>query len=121
MASLSSNAGRSFHTMTKTAPCEDWYAEDTYRGKRNDPAGPETGTMRVHRGGGWSSAPDRCRSASPSGVIRPNTEARTWAFGLSSNPWERDILNLHTTGRILVVVSLLGAPFASAAETGRIK
>ncbi len=45
--------------------CEDWYAEDAYpMKKRIDPTGPETGTMRVHRGGGWSSAPERCRSAS---------------------------------------------------------
>ena len=45
--------------------CEDWYAEDAYpKNKRIDPTGPETGTLRVHRGGGWSSAPDRCRSAS---------------------------------------------------------
>jgi len=45
--------------------CEDWYAEDAYpRSSRTDPTGPKTGTMRVHRGGGWSSAPERCRSAS---------------------------------------------------------
>jgi sulfatase modifying factor 1 len=45
--------------------CEDWFDEDAYAGtKPIDPTGPESGTKRVHRGGGWSSAPERCRSAS---------------------------------------------------------
>jgi len=33
----------------------DWYAEDYYaRSPKQDPRGPETGTGRVQRGGGWS-------------------------------------------------------------------
>lgn len=45
--------------------CEDWYHKDTYADvQRIDPKGPDTGSTRVHRGGGWSSAPERCRSAS---------------------------------------------------------
>ena len=45
--------------------CEDWFDENAYGNReRIDPTGPESGTKRVHRGGGWSSAPERCRSAS---------------------------------------------------------
>jgi sulfatase modifying factor 1 len=34
--------------------CHDWYAVDTYRQcRRFDPRGPETGKMRVRRGGSW--------------------------------------------------------------------
>ena len=45
--------------------CEDWFDENAYGAtKRIDPTGPDSGSRRVHRGGGWSSAPERCRSAS---------------------------------------------------------
>ncbi|WP_197442846.1 formylglycine-generating enzyme family protein [Lignipirellula cremea] len=45
--------------------CEDWFDENAYGNtKRIDPTGPDSGSKRVHRGGGWSSAPERCRSAS---------------------------------------------------------
>jgi len=45
--------------------CEDWYDPTGYSGQRQtDPKGPASGERRVHRGGGWSSAPERCRSAS---------------------------------------------------------
>ena len=44
--------------------CEDWYVPDNYTGDRQkDPTGPASGKARVHRGGGWSSSPIRCRSA----------------------------------------------------------
>jgi formylglycine-generating enzyme required for sulfatase activity len=44
--------------------CEDWYAPNSYASeKQTDPVGPASGKARVHRGGGWSSATHRCRSA----------------------------------------------------------
>jgi len=46
--------------------CNDWYAEGKgYYGEspRNDPTGPDTGSIRVGRGGGWNYPPHRCRSA----------------------------------------------------------
>ncbi len=42
--------------------CTDWYGP--YTGNDLiDPAGPETGTQRIIRGGWWQSVPDGCRSA----------------------------------------------------------
>jgi formylglycine-generating enzyme required for sulfatase activity len=38
--------------------CADWYAEDYYaRSPVDDPKGPDKGTVRVRRGGGWNSFP----------------------------------------------------------------
>lgn len=37
--------------------CSDWYGEDYYANSiHKNPSGPETGTARVLRGGGWSSS-----------------------------------------------------------------
>ena len=45
--------------------CENWYDPKGYaEGKQTDSMGPASGTRKVHRGGGWSSAANRCRSAS---------------------------------------------------------
>ena len=45
--------------------CADWYG--TYPGSSvTDPQGPDTGSVRVIRGGGCSSKPDYCRSAARS-------------------------------------------------------
>jgi formylglycine-generating enzyme required for sulfatase activity len=44
--------------------CADWYARDYYRkSPKVDPGGPADGTLRVTRGGGWSSTGRDCRSA----------------------------------------------------------
>jgi formylglycine-generating enzyme required for sulfatase activity len=38
--------------------CADWYGEDYYsRSPVDDPPGPDSGTRRVRRGGGWNSFP----------------------------------------------------------------
>jgi formylglycine-generating enzyme required for sulfatase activity len=44
--------------------CNDWH-DSFYYGKspRRDPPGPESGSSRVIRGGGWSSSGENCRSA----------------------------------------------------------
>ena len=45
----------------------DWW-EDNYEGAASkDPQGPETGTGRVVRGGGWGTLPQHCRVARRSG------------------------------------------------------
>ena len=41
--------------------CSDWYGEALSGGI--DPVGPERGSRRVYRGGGWWGEPGRCRSA----------------------------------------------------------
>lgn len=42
--------------------CQDWYGE--YEGGRvQDPPGPQSGSDRVFRGGGWSAIARNCRSA----------------------------------------------------------
>jgi len=43
--------------------CSGWYGE-YQNDKVTDPAGPENGTFRVERGGGWFDTPSYCRSAS---------------------------------------------------------
>ncbi|MBT3202139.1 MAG: SUMF1/EgtB/PvdO family nonheme iron enzyme [Phycisphaerales bacterium] len=49
--------------------CADWYARDYYKTAPNvDPLGPETGSTRVIRGGGWMSSPPRCRAAGRTGI-----------------------------------------------------
>ena len=45
--------------------CSDWYG-DTLPGGA-DPVGPEGGSIRVLRGGGWWNLPDLCRSADRDG------------------------------------------------------
>jgi len=49
--------------------CSDWYGEKYYdecvaKGGEENPAGSETGSNRVIRGGSWSGSEGRCRSAS---------------------------------------------------------
>lgn len=43
--------------------CQDWYAEQLPGGHRVDPRGPDSGWVRVTRGGAWYSSPWRLRSA----------------------------------------------------------
>ena len=48
--------------------CSDWYGETYYddckaKGVVENPAGPETGSKRVLRGGGWNYIAEYCRSA----------------------------------------------------------
>lgn len=44
--------------------CADWYGKDYYaRSPVDDPQGPESGTRRVRRGGGWNSFPLWARAA----------------------------------------------------------
>jgi uncharacterized protein (TIGR02996 family) len=49
--------------------CSDWYAADYYgKSPPQDPPGPSEGSLRVSRGGGWSSLGQGCRSADRSGL-----------------------------------------------------
>jgi formylglycine-generating enzyme required for sulfatase activity len=58
--------------------CLDWFG--TYPGgSATNPVGPDSGSFRVYRGGGWRSGGKHCRSA-----FRPNTatDDRGYALGL---------------------------------------
>ena len=53
--------------------CSDWYGGTYYdeckaKGIVTNPAGPETGSLRVIRGGGWGDAAGSCRSADRGGL-----------------------------------------------------
>ncbi|MBP3693512.1 MAG: formylglycine-generating enzyme family protein, partial [Thermoguttaceae bacterium] len=44
--------------------CSDWYASDYYvESPTSDPTGPNSGSVRVDRGGSWLSNAELCRSA----------------------------------------------------------
>jgi formylglycine-generating enzyme len=44
--------------------CADWYGEDYYgMSPADDPKGPDSGVVRVRRGGSWLDRPDYCGSA----------------------------------------------------------
>jgi formylglycine-generating enzyme required for sulfatase activity len=44
--------------------CQDWYSTGYYHeSPPTDPQGPEQGSLRVFRGGGWLDTPQFCRSA----------------------------------------------------------
>jgi len=58
--------------------CLDWYGELADH-RQIDPSGPETGTLRVVRGGGWSALPEECRSASRTG-LSPSSANSTVGF-----------------------------------------
>lgn len=48
--------------------CQDWYGSTYYSSSViNNPAGPDTGSRRVHRGGSWHSSAGNCRVANRNG------------------------------------------------------
>ena len=55
-----------------------WYAESYANAKDRDPAGPDSGTLRVLRGGGWFDDPDFCRAAIR---YRGSPDSRLYYFG----------------------------------------
>ena len=50
--------------------CEDWHSYEYYlKTPANDPVGPQSGSLRVFRGGSWSDSATNCRSAYRSMVL----------------------------------------------------
>jgi formylglycine-generating enzyme required for sulfatase activity len=60
--------------------CSDWYGEDTYTIRlQRDPPGPETGVLRVLRGGSWRHSPSCARSAYRN-ALAPHQKDRATGF-----------------------------------------
>lgn len=59
--------------------CADWYGPDYSSRLAIDPRGPETGVLRVIRGGSWKEIAARCRSAARQG-LNPNTAQEDVGF-----------------------------------------
>ena len=60
--------------------CSDWYDENYYRNSPSeDPQGPQSGQLRVLRGGSWGSGPQDLRASYrgrfPPGLRRPDVAA----------------------------------------------
>ena len=55
--------------------CQDWYGKDYNKTSLvDDPMGPDSGSYRVLRGGGWNSPPRICRSANREGATPVNRD-----------------------------------------------
>jgi len=79
MAWYDKNSGRKTHPVRQKQPnkwnlydmhgnvwewCSDWYGKDYYtESPTSDPTGPNSGSYRVCRGGGWDDVAEICRSA----------------------------------------------------------
>lgn len=60
--------------------CRDWHGDNTKSAKR-DPLGPDSGTMRVRRGGSWFKYGYLCRSANRN-YAHPGSRYQTTGFRL---------------------------------------
>jgi len=65
--------------------CQDWYDSDYPAGSVTDPTGPDTGSARVGRGGGWDSGVGYCRSAFRS-LNSPGGRGSGLGFRLALSP-----------------------------------
>lgn len=65
--------------------CWDWYCP--YEGNAVDPKGPETGEIRVFRGGSWGEGASECRAANRDGFSpTPATDNYGFRIALNSTP-----------------------------------
>ena len=65
----------------------DWFADGFVRGQVRNPKGPDSGTARVVRGGGWYDAPERL-SSTRRWHASPDTRADDIGFRCAKNPAE---------------------------------
>jgi formylglycine-generating enzyme required for sulfatase activity len=72
---------------------QDWFGDYSEQAQ-TDPSGPESGSVRVGRGGGWRGGAGYCRSAYR-GFWGPGVRARGLGFRLSrTGPWPLDAFTL---------------------------
>ena len=64
--------------------CEDWFAPYP-GGEQVDPVGPDTGTFKVVRGGGWNSMKNSCRTTNR-GWTEPFNCYRSFGFRIARTP-----------------------------------
>jgi len=65
--------------------CSDWYEADYYKiSSEKNPAGPETGRLKVHRGGSWYNTPKILRITNRR-ASKPVTQNATIGFRLVKN------------------------------------
>jgi sulfatase modifying factor 1 len=90
------NAGGSVHEVRQKTPnafglfdrsggagewCSDWYGTGYYlESPRDDPPGPDTGFLKVVRGGAWETHARFCRSASRHRVAPDYLQSTTYGF-----------------------------------------
>jgi formylglycine-generating enzyme required for sulfatase activity len=68
--------------------CSDWFSEDYYANSpQEDPTGPESGSLRVYRGGSWNVAARGCRSAHRNGRA-PGIRSIIVGFRVAFSPLE---------------------------------
>ena len=74
---------------------QDWYSKNYYQeGPRENPSGPQTGSGRVIRGGGWGDDAGRCRSAIRRYAV-PGFRISLLGFRLARDgAWPSDIFTL---------------------------
>jgi len=66
--------------------CADWYDKDYYADSpTDDPPGPETGSYRVFRGGGWALVAGTCRAAVRHGLA-PHIRVGVLGFRVAADP-----------------------------------
>ena len=98
VAWYSRNSGRTTHPVKTKSPnelglydmsgnvwewCNDWYDSDYYNNSTSsNPRGPQSGSCRVYRGGGWECTPERCRVACR-GYASPGNAESSLGFRLA--------------------------------------
>jgi len=65
--------------------CQDWHGGDG-SDSATDPTGPESGSYRVYRGGGWYYTAQYARSANRFGYTPDNRGSTPWGSGCSAVP-----------------------------------
>lgn len=80
--------------------CVDRWDENFYAiSPADDPRGPETGSLRVIRGGSWKDEVGGCRAASRSGFV-PVGRLQHVGFRVAADPSEEDVLPSPKADRV---------------------
>ena len=79
-------SGSTICTEMPGSGAQDWYGAEYYaKSPADDPTGPDSGVLRVLRGGSWYFRPFNCRSASRDGNS-PDNRINYTGFRLARTP-----------------------------------